>query len=79
MVKLLVKYIPKKMNVLADQRNRQDQVLYVEWSVLPQVFNVICEVFCLPHTALFATIVNVKLLLYVSPVPVPMAWKQDAF
>ena len=28
---------------------------------------------------LFTTRVNVKLLLYISPVPDPMAWKQDAF
>ena len=43
------------------------------------VVRCICELFSHPHVDLIATRVNTKTPLYVSPVPDPMAWKQDAF
>ena len=72
-------YIPGKKNVLVDQLSCRDQVLPAEWSLLPRVFEAICGVFRRPHLDLFATQANAKLPLYISLVPDPMAWKQEAF
>ena len=72
-------YIPGKKNVLADQVSHQDQDLPTEWSLLPLVFDTICEVFGRPHLDFFIMRANAKLPLYVSLVPEPMAWKQDTF
>ena len=56
-----------------------NQVLPTEWSLLLRVFEGICGVFGRPQLNLFATRANAKLPLYISPVPDPMVWKQDAF
>ena len=52
---------------------RSNQVQSTEWSLYPQVFKQIT-----PHVDLFATHLNHKLPLYVSPVPDPKAWDIDA-
>ena len=70
-VHLSARYIPGRMNILADQLSRPDQVLPTEWSLLPRVFEGICSIFGNPHLDLFATRANTKLPLYVSPVPDP--------
>ena len=44
----------------------------------PQLFKQICQKWFTPHVDLFATHLNHKLLLYVSPVPDPKAWYIDA-
>ena len=49
-----------------------------EWSLYPQVFKQICHKWFTPHVDLFATHLNHKLSLYVSPVPDPNAWDIDA-
>ena len=72
-VKLSAKYIPGKKNILADQ------VPLTEWSLFPRMFDAICEVLEWPLIDLFATRANAKLPLYMSPVPDPMAWRQDTF
>ena len=74
-VTLSGRYIPSKKNVLVDQLSHPDQVLLitVEWSLLPQTFETICEVFSHPHLELFVVRANAKLPLYVSPVPDLMA------
>ena len=74
-VTLFARYIPRKKNVLEDQLSRPDQILPTEWSLLPRVFSVICEVQDQSLVDFFATQANAKLPLYVSPVPNPMAWK----
>ena len=76
---LMARFIPGKKNILADQLSRPDQVLPTEWSLLPRVFEAICEVFGRPHLDLFASRTIAKLLLYMSPVPNLVAWKHDAF
>ena len=76
---LSARYIPGRKNILADQFGRPDQVLPMEWSLLPRVFEWICSVLGDPHVYLFATWVNTKLPLYASSVPDTMAWKQVAF
>ena len=49
LVALLVRYSLRKKNILVDQLNRPDQVLPVEWLILPLVLDAICEVFALSH------------------------------
>ena len=49
-----------------------------EWSLHPQVFKQICQKWFTPHVDLFATHLNHKLPLYISPVPDPRAWDIDA-
>ena len=62
-----------------DQLNHPDQVLSMEGSVLPRMFNSICEFYDRPRIDWFATRANTKLPIYVSLAPDPMAWRQDAF
>ena len=49
-----------------------------EWSLHPQVFKQICQKWFTPHVDLFATHLNHKLPLYMSPIPDPKAWDIDA-
>ena len=49
-----------------------------EWSLHPQVFKQICHKWFTPHVDPFATHLNHKVLLYVSPVPDRNAWDIDA-
>ena len=49
-----------------------------EWSLHPQVFKQICQKWFTPHVDLFATHLNHKLPVYISPVPGPRAWDIDA-
>ena len=69
--------IPGCQNVMADL-SRSNQVQSTEWSLHPQVFKQICQKWFTPHVDLFATHLNHKLPLYVSPVPDPKAWDIDA-
>ena len=55
-----------------------NQVQSTEWSLHPQVFKQICQKWFAPHVDLFATHLNHKLPLYVSPVPDQKAWDIDA-
>ena len=77
LVRLEAWYIPGKKNVLADQLCWPDRILLIGWSLLPLMFEEIYRVFGRPHLNLFATRANTKLLLYLSPIPDPRAWKQD--
>ena len=61
-----------------DLLSRSNQVQSTEWSLHPQVFKQICQKWFTPHVDLFATHLNHKLPLYVSPVPDPKAWDIDA-
>ena len=65
------------LNVMADLLSRLNQVQSTEWSVHPQVFKQICRRWLTPHIDLFATHLNHKLPLYVSPIPDPNAWDID--
>ena len=59
------------LNVMADLLSRSHQVQSTEWSLHPQVFRQICQRWFTPHVDLFATHLNHKLPLYVSPIPAP--------
>ena len=58
--------------------SRSNQVQSTEWSLHPQVFKQICQKWFTPHVDLFATGLNHKFPLYVSPVPDQNAWDIDA-
>ena len=75
LVQLEARYIPGKKNVLANQLSWPNQVLLTEWSLLPGVFKGICHVFGCRHLDLSATRANTKLLLYISTILDPLAWK----
>ena len=77
-ITLKARHIPGCLNVMADLLSRSNQVQSTEWSLHPQVFKQICQKWFTPHVDLFATHLNHKLPLYVSPVPDPKAWGIDA-
>ena len=54
------------------------QTMETEWSLLPEVFQLICSWWHQPQMDLFATRFNNKLPQFVSPVPDPIAWAVDA-
>ena len=70
--------IPGCLNVMADLLSRSNQVQYTEWSLHPQVFKQICQMWFTPHIDLFATRLNHKVPLYSSPVPDQHAWDINA-
>ena len=77
-ITLKARHIPEYLNVMANLLSRSNQVQSTEWSLHPQVFKQICQKWFTPHVDLFATHLNHKLPLYVSPVPYPNAWDIDA-
>ena len=77
-ITLKARHIPGCLNVMADLLSRSNQVQSTEWSLHPQVFKQICCKWFTPHVDLFATHLNHKLPLYVSPIPDPKAWDIDA-
>ena len=77
-ITLKARHIPGCLNVMADLLFRLNQVQSTEWSLHPQVFHQICQKWFTPHVDLFATHLNHKLPLDVSPVPDPNAWDIDA-
>ena len=77
-ITLKARHIPGCLNVMADLLSRSNQVQSTEWSLHLQVFKQICQKWFTPHVDLFATHLNHKLSLYVSPIPDPKAWDIDA-
>ena len=77
-ITLKARHIPGCLNVMADLLSRSNQVQSTEWSLHRQVFKQICRKWFTPHVDLFATHLNHKLPLYVSPIPDPRAWNIDA-
>ena len=78
-VLLEARYLLGQSNVLADLLSRHNQVLGVEWSLLPQVAKKIIRSWGSPTIDLFATHLNAKLPLYCSLIPDPQAVFEDAF
>ena len=75
---LKARHIPGCLNVMANLLSRSNQVQSTEWSLHPQVFKQISRKWFTPHVDLFATHLNHKLPLYMSPIPDPKAWDIDA-
>ena len=68
-IQIRTKHIPGNLNVLADSLSRRDKVIETKWALNHQVFNQICHCWHQPIVELFATKLNHKLPMYVSPVP----------
>ena len=77
-ITLKARDIPGCLNVMADLLSRSNEVPSTEWSLHLQEFKQICHKWFTPHVDLFATRLNHKVELYVSPVPDQNAWDIDA-
>ena len=77
-IQIRARHVPGSLNEIADSLSRRDKVIQTEWSLHQQIFNQICRVWHTPMVDLFATHLNHKLPIYVSPVPDKKAWKMDA-
>ena len=73
-VTLKARHTPGRLNVVADKLSRLGQTIQTEWSLLPEVFQTICNRWHRPQIDLFSTRFNNKL----SPVPDPLASAVDA-
>ena len=77
-VTLRARHIPGHLNIWADQLSRPDHIMSTEWSIHPRVITEIKRIWDPPLIDLFATLLNHKLPLYVSPLPDPAAVAVDA-
>ena len=72
------RHIQGCLNVIADSLSSKDKIIQTEWSLHPQIFSLICIVWHKPMVDMFATKLNHKLPIYVSPVPDANAMNIDA-
>ena len=75
---LRARHIQGCLNVITDSLSRRDKIIQTEWSLHPKIFQGICQIWHSPMVDMFATKMNNKLPLYVSPVPDPNAMAVDA-
>ena len=55
--------------MVADKLCRLGQIIQTEWSLVPEIFQLICTRWHQPQIELFAMRFNIKLPHFVSPVP----------
>ena len=60
-VTLRARHIPGHLNVVADKLSRLGQTIQTEWSLLPEIFQALCDRWHQPQIDLFATRFNNKL------------------
>ena len=77
-IQLLVKHIPGRFNTLGDRMSRIDKSISTEWSLNQEIANKIFQIMDFPSIDLFATRLNHRLPLYVSPIPDQNALSIDA-
>ena len=77
-IQLLAKHIPGRFNTLADRMSRIDKPISREWSLDQEIANKIFQIMDFPSIDLFATRLNHRLPLYVSPIPDQKALSIDA-
>ena len=77
-ITLTARHLPGKLNCVADQLSRAKQILPTEWTVRQAIVEAIKQVWETPHIDLFATKLNHRLPLYMSPVQDPGAVAVDA-
>ena len=77
-ITLLAKHIPGERNALADLLSRMDKIVHTEWTLLHSVFKALCMVWDTPNLDLFATRLNNRLPVFVSPMADPLAMDVDA-
>ena len=75
---ITAKYVPGKMNIVADSLSRSNQVIQTEWTLVHSALEPVWRTWHRPMVDLFATRFNFRLPLYFSPVPDPQALGQDA-
>ncbi|XP_011866158.1 PREDICTED: uncharacterized protein LOC105561098 [Vollenhovia emeryi] len=75
---IFASYIASVDNVIADSESRMPSV-DTEWSLSPQAFNRVEEMFGPFEIDLFASLINTKNEIYVSWFPDPGSWAIDAF
>ena len=75
---LKARYIPGRLNVIADQLSRAGQIIPSEWSLHQDAANILFQRWRRPLIDLFATRHNTKCLMFVSPVPDELAMDVDA-
>ena len=68
-IHLLAKHIPGRLNILADRMSRIDKPISTEWSLNQEIANKIFQIMGFPSIDLFATRMNHRLPIYVSPIP----------
>ena len=77
-IQLLVKHVPGKFNTLADRLSRVNKPISTEWCLNQEVANAVLHMTQFPNIDLFATRLNHRLPLYVSPIPDQKALSKDA-
>ena len=77
-IALTAKYVPGKLNILADFLSRSHMILPSEWTLAHRTLEPVWARWFKPHIDLFATRFSRRLPLFVSPVPDPQAWAVDA-
>ena len=77
-IHLLAKHIPGRFNTLADRMSRVDKPISTEWSLNQEIANKIFQIMDFPSIDLFATRLNHRLPIYVSPNPDQKALSIDA-
>lgn len=77
-VSLTARFVPGKLNVLADSLSRKEQIIHTEWTLHMGTLFQIFHFWEVPHIDLFATRWNNRLPVFVSPVHDPLAWAVDA-
>ena len=77
-IQIRARHVPGSQNVIADSLSQRDKVIQTEWSLHQKIFNQICRVWHTAMVNLFATHLNHKLPIDVSPVPDKKAWKIHA-
>lgn len=75
---LIARHIRGKANVLADSLSRKNTIVQTEWTIHQATINGIFSLWGKPHIDLFATRLNRRLPIFVSPVPDPLAESVDA-
>ena len=78
-ISLSVQFVPGKLNVLADQLSRSNQILPTEWTICHSALQKVWARWSKPLVDLFATRYSSRLALYVSPVADPLAMATNAF
>ena len=77
-IQLLAKHIPGRFNTLADRMSHIDKPISTEWSLNQEIANKIFQIMDFPLIDLFATRLNHRLPLFVSPIPDQKALSIDA-
>ena len=77
-IRLVVRHIPGRVNVLVDSLSRSLAPVNTEWELQQPVFQSIVLHWRNPKIDLFATSLNFKVTTFVSPVPDPRVYAVDA-